>query len=178
MKNFKTTIDGKDYWISRSCASVAIVFATEQIDDKHYHLYVLANKRGSGCPDYKGYWNMPCGFIDYDESGEMAASRECFEETGIYIKPEKFTMVEVNTDHVNSNKQNISIRYLVVVNYDNIKDKISNAYNEDQETSEIKLIDSNDINNYKWAFNHNKIIKKYIREICNRMMFYIDLNGF
>ena len=63
MKNFPVNVDGKEYWISRSNAVVGIVFKWE---NGQYH--ILANKRGKGCPDYVGKWNIPCGYVDYNES--------------------------------------------------------------------------------------------------------------
>jgi ADP-ribose pyrophosphatase YjhB (NUDIX family) len=44
----------------------------------------LANQRGENVPRH-GKWNVVCGFIDYGETLEHAAARECLEECGIKI---------------------------------------------------------------------------------------------
>ena len=76
----------------------------------------LANKRGTGTPDFQGYWNCPCGYIDFDETGEDAVCREIMEETGYVITPEVPKFVEVETSP-KANKQNITLRYTALVPY-------------------------------------------------------------
>jgi len=49
--------EGETYWSGRYTAVSGIITA-----NVNGEFYVLANKRGEGCPDYAGYWNMPCGF--------------------------------------------------------------------------------------------------------------------
>ena len=63
MNNFPVIKDGKEYWISRSIAVACFVYKI--VNDE---IYVLANKRGSGTPDFQGYWYCPCGYLDYDET--------------------------------------------------------------------------------------------------------------
>ena len=36
----------------------------------------------------KGYWGLPAGFMEGDESAEEGAIRECFEETGLNVELE------------------------------------------------------------------------------------------
>ena len=86
MKTFKnrhnTCIkqDGKEYWISRSVAVIGTIFMKNTKDNE---LYVLLSKRGEGTPDCKGYWNLACGYMDFDENGTDAVRREVWEETGL-----------------------------------------------------------------------------------------------
>ena len=49
MKNFQVTSkeDGKQYWISRSCAVSAFIF----VINSNREVFVLANKRGPGAAD-------------------------------------------------------------------------------------------------------------------------------
>lgn len=95
MKNFKVTAkeDNKEYWISRSVAVIAYIFYHNIINNK---LFVLADKRGQGTPDFQGYWNCPCGYLDFDETLSEAASREVFEETGYVIDPNYLQMIGIS----------------------------------------------------------------------------------
>ncbi len=39
-------------------------------------------------PPRAGYWGLPAGYMEMGESAEEAATRECFEETGLVIQPD------------------------------------------------------------------------------------------
>jgi hypothetical protein len=55
-------------------------------------------------------------------------------------------------------RQNVTFRYRCTVK-EAIEDiKLTDKNSEDEEVSNIKWIPVNKINNYKWAFNHDKII--------------------
>ena len=84
MNNFEFEYEGKTYWYSRSLAVNCVLFYHDPLNERWY---VLANKRGQGCEFNKGLWNVPGGFIDFNESAAECACRECKEETGRY--PEK-----------------------------------------------------------------------------------------
>ena len=47
--------------------------------------YVLLGKRGDNVPDYKGFWGLPCGYLDWNESLYEAMEREVWEETGLWL---------------------------------------------------------------------------------------------
>lgn len=154
MKNFKVTSkeDNKEYWISRSVAVTAIVIYINEFG----HRFILANKRGPGCPDYIGYWNLPCGYLDYDESTRQAASREVLEETGYIIDPSDFTLYGIQ-DIPHDGKQNVTIRYKVILTE---KPRLTKAIGgEKDEVDEVKWIPLNEIYNYDWAFDHKEIIE-------------------
>ena len=84
MNNFPITHEGKTYWVSRSMAVACFVFANINNEWR-----VLANQRGTGAADFNGLWNVPCGYLDFDETTKEAAMREVYEETGVKI-PEPF----------------------------------------------------------------------------------------
>lgn len=159
MKNFPFKAINPDtnkeetFWYSRSVTVCITVFA----EDDSGNLCVLANKRGPDCPDFVGYWVCPCGYLDFNETVVEAAARECFEETGVRIPTSTIRFTRYNDDP-KANLQNISLRFTVqlgqVVNTTNI-------YNEGKETSEIKWIPVKDIDSYKWAFNHDQLIKEH-----------------
>ena len=152
MKNFLITAveDGKKYWISRSIAIVAFIITRDSDGD----LCVLANKRGIGTPDFQGYWNCPCGYLDYDETLAEAASREVREETGYIIPPHELSISYINSDP-KENRQNVTVRFEAFVKNPILSERSGGEVNEVEEVKWIKL---SDINKYQWAFSHDKII--------------------
>jgi ADP-ribose pyrophosphatase YjhB (NUDIX family) len=56
---------------------------------------VLWIKRG--IPPAVGRWAIPGGFMENDETPEIAACRELREETGVSVDPEKMTLVSVSS---------------------------------------------------------------------------------
>ena len=68
MKNYPITIEtgehaGETVWVHRSIAVAGFIFC--RINNEWC---VLANQRGEGAPDFQGYWNCPCGYLDFDET--------------------------------------------------------------------------------------------------------------
>lgn len=154
------TSDGREIWESRSVSVVPIIRA-------HFknHTYVLAQKR-SHIMNEPGKWSLPCGYLDWNENGWDAVRREVFEETSFLIdkyyndilfsnnqKP-----VFVNTE-MDEDKQNVALVYSIVFNFHyELPTQIENHKN--LETSEVKWINIEDVFNYDWAFNHDKLIFK------------------
>lgn len=175
MKNFKVTSkeDGKEYWISRALAVVGIIQVIklpEYIGDKAEYYY-LVSKRGQGCPDYKGKWNLVCGYLDFDETREQAVKREIWEELGLDLDkyPSAYSIDKVSEEDrpEHDPRQNVIFRYLIDLDYNWIKERLDNGTintdtasrgGEDGEVDEIKLIHCEEIENYEWAFNHDKIL--------------------
>ena len=163
-RNFPFLYKGKELWYSRSVATALFVFAK----DANNNLYVLANKRGSGTPDYQGYWNCMCGYIDYDETAERCATRECKEETGLDIPEDKLRLVGIESSP-SANRQNITIRYMALLDETLTKDSplmnFDTSNSEEDEVADIRWINIDDIDLYDWAFNHNKRIKKIVENL-------------
>jgi len=161
MKNFPI-IDketGREYWISRSVAVLGIVIGTDMYGTK----YILAEQRGIGTPDpeYVGKWCLPCGYLDYDENCKQAVAREVVEETGVNIHPENFELISINDNPFEDKRQNITFRFRTELEGYISDFELTNRFSETNEVMNIKWIDLKEINNYEWAFNHEKIIKKY-----------------
>lgn len=161
MKNFPI-IDketGLEYWISRSVAVLGIVIGQDIYGNK----YILAEQRGIGTPDpeYVGKWCMPCGYLDFDETCKQAIAREVVEETGINIPSESFELIEINDIPSSDKRQNITFRFKTELKGYISDYELTNRFSETNEVMGIKWIDLREVNNYKWAFNHEKIIKKY-----------------
>ena len=157
--------NGKTIWESRSVDVVAVIFTL--IKDT---IYVLLEKRSDTMMDEPGKWCLPCGYLDFSESGWEAVIREVYEETGIDIRDHGVLLDNdkqpffVNTDP-SENRQNVSLSYCVVLD----RQPILNFKNH--EVAETKWVPIDYLNKYELAFNHNKRIEmaleKFDDELCN-----------
>lgn len=156
MQNFPFEHDGKTLWYSRAVAVTGFIFCNFDGVIK-----VLINKRGKGTPDFQGMWNVPCGYLDFNESAEEAVCREVGEETGVLITPEALELWTVNSSP-KENRQNVTLRYIGAVE-SNIAElttgKLKNGGEQD-EVDEIAWISEEEIDNYEWAFNHKVLVKE------------------
>ena len=142
-------------WYSRSVAVASFIFCK----DKMGEWCVLASERGKGTPDYQGYWNCPCGYLDWNERLSDAAHRETLEETGVNIPADEFKVVGIN-DSPSENRQNVTVRHRVIIGKKTIDDfTFSHDGNEQDEVGEIRWIPLKLVNAYKWAFGHDKLIQ-------------------
>ena len=155
---------GTTLWSGRYTAVTGIVMrCIYDIKTEEYNLYVLANLRGPGTPDYQGYWNMPCGFLERNESGPQGCAREIFEECGLEILPGEFDLYGVETEPEKCNNGNVTIRY---ISFDEVSElpelKYTNINGEEGEVESVKWINVDDIGNYKWAFGHKELIEDVV----------------
>ncbi len=155
MKNFKITAveDGKEYWISRSVAVAVVVFSYSMEDG----YVVLANRRGEGAADFQGLWNVPCGYLDFDETLKEAAVREVFEETGYRLDINHLQMRKIS-DSPSENHQNITVAFGTWHNCYEEREALCGG--EENEVEEIKWIPMCDLDKYQWAFKHDVLIKQ------------------
>ena len=51
---------------------------------KYKNTVLLGKRANNGCA-YAGYWSIPAGLVEGDESTACCAKRELFEETGIIV---------------------------------------------------------------------------------------------
>lgn len=154
---------GKTLWSGRYCAVCAMIFCLYK---GVWH--VLANQRNEKCPDYQGYWCMPCGFIEANETGEQAATRETEEETGVFVYPKDFIFYGVETDPTTSNNGNITLRYYTKLYRDNLPKNalaLPNILRISNEAADIKWISLNELENYDWAFHHKELIYEVSKHI-------------
>lgn len=163
MKNFSVKVEGKEYWISRSVATVCFIFKR-----KNNKTFVLIEKRGKGAADNIGKWCVPGGYLEWDITLAENAALEVLQETGFVIKKEKLKIVGINSSP-SENHQNVTIRYLYNADANeefNIKNAVGGEKDEveDIQWLDITNIDNRFLNdNAKWAFKHNILIKKYSR---------------
>jgi len=148
-------------WFSRSMAVAVFIYCK----DKDGIWHVLASERGKGTPDYQGYWNCVCGYVEFDTSIPYNASKEVHEEVGISVDEDDLRFIGFE-DSVRANHQNVTFRYAVVYEDRTIDEfKFSHKWNEKDEVGEIKWIPLNEIDKYKWAFNHNKRIEEIAHQL-------------
>ena len=150
-------------WFSRSMATALFAFCKDEDGD----WCVLASERGLEAADFRGMWNCPCGYLDYDETTKECAVRECFEETGVQIPIDSLVFINYEDDPVTANRQNVTFRFGAKIEDHITTDfKFSKENNEGAEVGEIKWVKIKDIDNYEWAFNH----KNRIVEIFNQLI--------
>lgn len=143
------------YYVSRSCAVETIA-----LSKKKNKWYVLANKRGKGCFNNVGLWNVPSGYVDYGEECEEAAARETHEETGVVINKKDLTLYTI--DSVPEGRQNIVIVYYTVVDPQNTD--TTSKYAEKDEVEEILWISEDNLDKVRWiSTDHIKRVKEVIK---------------
>lgn len=154
-----TTTDGKQIWVSRSVA----VTLTAIINGGNGPC-VLISKRGPDCPDNIGKWCLPCGYLDWNETAIEAVMREAWEEVGLDITPFMLELKRpwfVNTDP-SENRQNVTLRYGFWYGSVELPKLIPNNEGEGKEVDDAIWCPLSDIDNYEFAFNHDKVIKDYV----------------
>lgn len=160
LQNFPFIHKGKVFWYSRSVATTIGVFCY----DENRNLHVLANKRGKGTPDYQGYWNIVCGYLEHGINAEENCQKEVFEESGLFIPIDKIKFHSLNTEP-NSYKQNVSLRYTTLLDGVCSDYELSLDNCEENEVEKVMWIPVNEVGNYVWAFNHNELIEKMSEKI-------------
>ena len=161
-------VDGKTIWESRSPALVGVIVINYKKDD-----YVLIGERGKGAADYQGKWNVPCGYLDWNENGTNGIFREIYEETGVYI-PNILKTDEILDNHMNqpfhvntdieSNRQNVSLSYGLYFKSDSLP-KLSDENSEPDEVGDIKWVKIIDIDKFDFAFDHDERIMMYYEQL-------------
>jgi 8-oxo-dGTP pyrophosphatase MutT (NUDIX family) len=178
MKKFKNKSNiphkldnGKIIWEDRSIAVTGTIII--KIDDNYF---VLAAKRGYKSIDFQGKWNLICGYLDWNETLSEAIEREIWEEVGLDLNiVKKFCLVNnlnypwlINDNPNKSNKQNVTHHFGCI----SVVDKfplLTVEYNEvNGEVEDYLWISINSIDDYNWAFNHNKIIKLFVKKYINK----------
>lgn len=145
------TEDGREVWLSRSCAVAAHVVA---VDKQFGSPHILAVQRGHSCPDFIEWFCLPCGYIDRNETSNEAARRETWEETGVdlfslgmedgvsVLYSDIVDHETQNPWHVNTspdaNRQNITLHHGVLISVNKLP-AVTNVNNE--KPGEIKRIE-------------------------------------
>jgi ADP-ribose pyrophosphatase YjhB (NUDIX family) len=149
--------DGKQYWISRSIAVVAIpMFHCDGLT------YIPLGKRSPSMNLYPNFWGIPCGFLDWGESASEAVEREVFEELGIKLSDYCFGVnpqpdAVMSTPNPSENEA-VSLRFVVHCNVNTLPKLKPDA----TETTgavwlQVSAFDGSWKNTHL-AFNHTEII--------------------
>lgn len=158
------TEDGRTVWLSRSVAvTVTVILRTDE------GAFVLVGKRGKDCPDEVGKWCLPCGYLDYCETGWEAAQRETWEEVGLDVSKwinEYSQPWFVNTDP-SENRQNVSLRYGCFKDVDELPPLVPNNEGEGEEVQDAMWMPVWEVKNNEFAFNHDKAISDFLRKVLN-----------
>lgn len=171
MKNFPFEHEGKTYWYSRSVACTMYLFIYNKLERKWY---ILISKRGKGCPSNVGKWNCPGGYLDFNETLEDGARRECYEETGIYYSG-TLHLASISTN-LNSTSQNVVCSFYGIEAVNSLLEvtcRFSTEHNEKDEVEDIELLDIEDL--FAWpahyhsafAFGHDQMIREIFKKRVN-----------
>ena len=161
---------GKTLWSGRYCAVCAVVLYLDPI----LGWMILLNKRGSGTPDFQHMWNIPCGYIEADETAQEACSRELLEECHVEIEPKKFNLIKVETNPKNCNNGNITLRFLAFADStDFVK---TNAVGEQDEVENVSWFELKVAKNLNLAFNHKDIIN-FLKDKINDITMMFDASA-
>jgi ADP-ribose pyrophosphatase YjhB (NUDIX family) len=167
----------QDYFISRSVAVVGVVFAVTT-----QGIHVLITKRSHKMRDEAGKCSVPCGYLDWDESGYEAMTREVYEETSFYLPDFQKQLIYDNNkqpfelrDNPKADKrQNVSLLYLTVFDFTNDMDifPLDVEGYSCKETEWVSwgklstvLVPQEFKNKYKidWAFHHDETINSALK---------------
>lgn len=149
--------DGRRVAIDRSVGVVMLCY-TKLNDD----IYILVNKRGAKTSEFALKWNLPSGYLNWNESGEEAAIRETIEETGISIPLELVKEIEHSTKP-SENRQNVIFRYVAEVPSDYMNKELKSQ--DSNEVNSIMWINIKDINTVEWAFNQKETILRLLSKL-------------
>ena len=158
----------KTVFSGRFCAVAGFVYAI--VNGKYS---ILANLRGPGTPDYQGCWNAVCGFLERYENSKEGIAREILEECGFQIDTDDLKVIHIETEPEECNNWNVTIRHHAFLGKI-IPHYVKREGGEENEVDNIKWIPLDEIDNYKWAFNHRKTVKLYAPKKWKRrfMEFY------
>ena len=168
--------DGGKIWKNRSIAVVGHVFCKVPNEE----LSILMVKRGSGSADNIGKWCLPCGYLDWNETGHDGITREIWEETGVdvikaasdavkvnYNGLKEGTPWKVNTDPDDDTLQNVSLHYGITLKSMKYPEFESKSGGEDEEVQEVRWVPIEEVKDLEIAFNHGHRIFQFIDFLMN-----------
>lgn len=154
-ENRLVLVDGKEAYITRPVAVKALCFFVVNKE-----IYILANKRGPKIPD-AGLWDLPGGYINYDETLKEACVREVAEETGVKLFPYDLEFYVYLDDPKHNEEQTVVMTYYTIKQLKTLDEiDLTTKYSEDGEVEEVKFIPCTEINDYDWVYSHKDLIQQ------------------
>jgi 8-oxo-dGTP pyrophosphatase MutT (NUDIX family) len=164
-----TTTDGRKLYHSRS---VAVVVVLACMDTNGAYKFAIEKRGTNPGLDKQGLWCLPCGYLDWDESGTQAVKREVWEEIGLDLDEYKDVelpgspgleqpwFVKTSPDE---NRQNVTLRYGMTFIKRELPKLTPNNDCEPNEVADAQWVNYSDIllGKYEFAFNHDKVIAEY-----------------
>lgn len=160
MKNFPFKHNGKEYWYSRACVCVTAAFCY----NKDNELCVLINKRGTATEKENHKWNLPVGYLDFNETLTQCAAREVFEETGVKLPLKHLKLYSINSKP-DSGSQDIGFRFGIKLNGDISNYPLNTEHMEENEVESVKWLPISEIDTVNWAWNHKEITADMLNKI-------------
>lgn len=129
--------------------------------------YVLIGKRSKKM-DNSGKLNLPCGYLDWNETIEEGFYREIYEETKLNIKEVlKNNLVKYYKNepwsvrtNINTEKQNITLHMALIFESDELP-KLEHDFESDW-VKWIRVNDFIDVGNKHIAFNHKSVLIRFM----------------
>ncbi len=100
-----------------------------------------------------GYWAIPAGYLDWDETAEECAVRELGEEAGLVGKNPKLFGVYSDPERDEDGRQNLGVVYLVEMEGET-------ELSTPDEVEEVKWFGLDELPE-KIAFDHRRMIEDY-----------------
>jgi len=163
--------DGREVWLSRSVAVVSLVLANDL--DMGWHVLAVHRHPKSTFPNT---WCLPCGFLDWDETGGEAAIRETWEEAGLNLHQLRessenqggvlYSGIFENKPWDTSTTPDISDNQNVVFHFgssfavDSLPE-LSLDNTEPDELQDVKWMTLEEAHQTQMAFGHNARIKQF-----------------
>ena len=167
-RNFAIERNGKQFWVSRS--SIVTLYVYCKNHDGEW--CVLASQRGVNA-NWAGKWNVVCGFLDYGETLEEAAVRECFEECGINVQGAKLINCGTDSSDLNGvvNHKFACILDGVIDQYQPSMKNCEGYGTEMQEVQNVGWIPMSKIDKTNIRYSQKKGAKEIISRLAH------DVNG-
>ena len=156
-RNFSIKRNGEEYWVSRSSTVFLHVYCKNSNGD----WCILMSQRGKNMR-HGGNWNVAGGYLDYGETLEQAAVRECYEECGVNVKGAKLINCGATSDNL---YRSVRHRFACILdgvtdNYPPSMENCEGYGTEKQEVQNVGWIPINELKGYR-------IEKKQVVDIKN-----------